>query len=73
MTTTICNNTRKSNNFSKTQKVDMIFSYIFSPDKNLEEQDFWNKLSKQDLSRLESIEKEEVSDFSLLRNNVLWK
>jgi len=55
------------------KKVNLIFSYLFSTDKSIEEEDFWNKLSKKEFSKLEKIDKEEVSDFNLLKSNILWK
>ena len=59
--------------YSEKEKLNIIFSYLFSNEKSFEEEDFWNKLSKKDLSKIEKIEKEETFDFSLLKSKLLWK
>ena len=54
------------------KKIDMIFSYLFSDDKNDEEQFFWNNLKKEEISKLEQIEKnDETFDFSNLKSEIL--
>ncbi|MDD4151381.1 MAG: hypothetical protein PHR68_02090 [Candidatus Gracilibacteria bacterium] len=58
---------------SERKKIDMIFSYLFSDKKTFEEEDFWNKLSKKDLTKLEQIDKEETFDFASLTSKVLGK
>lgn len=57
--------------YSQDQKLEIIFSYLFSDKKNLEEEAFWNKLSKEEVIKLEKIEKEKIFDFSLLKARVL--
>ena len=63
-------NTKK---YSQNQKIDIIFSYIFSEAKNLEEADFWNKLSEKDILRIDIIDSEKTFDFSILQSKALWK
>jgi hypothetical protein len=61
------------NNITKDQKLEIIFSYLFSNQKNFEEENFWNILSKNDLDKLEIIDREETCDFDLLKSRILWK
>ena len=56
--------------YSQDQKLEIIFSYLCSNKKNLEEEDFWNKLSKKEIVNLEKIDKEETFDFSLLKAKI---
>lgn len=55
------------------KKVDMIFQYIFSDSKNIEEENFWNKLDNKILSKLDYIKKEDTNDFDILKKRILWK
>jgi len=59
--------------YTNTQKVDIIFSYLFSDKKSFEEEKFWNKLSNHELSKIEEIDKEETFDFNILKTKVLCK
>jgi len=53
------------------KKINIIYSYLFSDNKSLEEEDFWNKLSENDLIKINKIEKEETSDFNSLKSEIL--
>ncbi len=67
-------NTSVINNINTEKKVDIIFSYLFSDDKIEEEQFFWNNLKKEEISRLEKINKnDETFDFNNLKSEILWK
>ena len=56
------------------KKVDIIFSYLFSDEKSNEEEFFWNNLKKEEISRLEEIDKnDETFDFRDLKSEILWK
>jgi len=44
---------------------------LFSNQKNFEEENFWNILSKNDLDKLEIIDKEETTDFDQLKSRIL--
>jgi len=56
------------------KKIDIIFSYLFSDEKIDEEQFFWNNLKKEEISKLENINKnDETFDFNNLKSEILWK
>lgn len=54
------------------KKIDMIFTYLFSDNKAIEEEFFWNNLEKEEINKLQKIEKEEVYNFDNIKN-LLWK
>lgn len=58
---------------SQQKKIDLIYTYLFSDSKSIEEENFWNKLSSIDIKKLEKIEDEEIEDFNLLKFEILWK
>jgi hypothetical protein len=53
------------------QKVDMIFSYLFSTGKMKDEDAFWNRLKPDEIRELEKICKEPTLDFSILEKKYL--
>lgn len=57
--------------YSKDEKIDLIFSYIFSDKEAIEEQNFWNELKNNEINNLSVIDKEETFDFSILKSKIL--
>jgi len=55
---------------SQEEKVNLIFEYIFDGDKHIQEEEFWNKLSKEDLVELKKVEDEKSISFEVLKKSV---
>jgi len=65
-------NTYTINKLNTDKKIDIIFSYLFSEDKSNEEEFFWNSLKKDEISKLNKINKnDETFDFSDLKSEIL--
>lgn len=62
-----------TSDLSTEQKINKIYMYLFSDEKASEEEDFWNKLNDSELKKIDEIRKEEISDFDLLKSEILWK
>jgi hypothetical protein len=65
-------NTKTINKLETSEKINIIFSYLFSEDKSNEEEFFWNSLKKEEIKNFETIDKNiETFDFSDLKSEIL--
>ena len=66
-------NSQTIKNINTDEKINIIFSYLFSEDKSNEEEFFWNSLKKEEVCKLEEISNQETFDFNDLKSEILWK
>lgn len=59
--------------FNTEKKINIIFSYLFSLDKSLEEEKFWNTLSEKDIEEIQSVKQEKTFDLASLSAKIIWK
>jgi len=57
----------KNLKISQEKKINLIFQYIFNSEKHIEEEEFWNKLSKNDIKELKEIENEKTISLDELK------
>ena len=66
-------NTKTINKLETKEKINIIFSYLFSEEKSNEEEFFWNSLKKDEVQKLEKISNNDTSSFNDLKSVILWK
>ena len=65
-------NTKTINKLETSEKINIIFSYLFSEDKSNEEEFFWNSLKKEEIKKMEEINNNsDTFDFNDLRSEIL--
>lgn len=60
---------RSSASLSTDQKVEILFSYLFSDSTAEEEELFWNRLTDAEIAELKKVQKEEMIPFSHLKKH----
>jgi|GEM_PF-1993940 len=64
-------NTKTINKLETKEKINIIFSYLFSEEKSNEEEFFWNSLKKDEVQKLEKISNNDTSSFNDLKSEIL--